>query len=293
MPVPAWLRAGFQVTSAVSPQTAGRLALKLFFTPQRLRARPEERKVLAGGVRFTLTAGEAPVVGWAWGSGPAVLLVHGWSGNAAQMTALVQPLVEAGFQPVALDMPAHGESGGSLSSLVHFESALRQATALFAPVHGLIGHSFGAAAATFALSRGLPVGRAVYFASPSRFDSFWSRFRAGLGVTDAVWSRMMRRAEQWLEVRFDEIAPATLAPSMKVPLLVFHDRGDREVAYDEGVELTGAWPGARLETLERLGHRRLLSDPSCISATLDFLRRQAPKSVPNLAPCVSPKTFAP
>jgi pimeloyl-ACP methyl ester carboxylesterase len=272
VPVPAWIRAGFQVTSAVSSEAAARLAVKLFFTPQRMRPRPEERAVLSAGVRFTLEARGAPVVGWAWGSGPAVLLVHGWSGNAGQMTALVQPLVAAGFQPVALDLPAHGESGGALSSLVHFEAALGQAAALFGPVHGLIGHSFGAAAAAFALSRGLRVDRAVFFASPARFDSFWSRFRAGLGVSDAVWQGMVRHAENWLKVRFDEIAAAKLAPSLDVPLLVMHDEGDREIGYEEGVELVRFWPGARLKSLNGLGHRRLLKDPACIAEAVDFLR---------------------
>jgi pimeloyl-ACP methyl ester carboxylesterase len=37
---------------------------------------------------------------------PAVLLVHGWGGNAAQMRAFVFPLLSAGYRVIAYDRPA-------------------------------------------------------------------------------------------------------------------------------------------------------------------------------------------
>jgi pimeloyl-ACP methyl ester carboxylesterase len=58
---------------------------------------------------------------------------------------------------------------------------------------------------------------------------------------------------------------------MAVPLLILHDTGDREVAFDEGVELADRWPGATLRRTEGLGHLRLLRDPASIEAATDFL----------------------
>jgi pimeloyl-ACP methyl ester carboxylesterase len=48
------------------------------------------------------------IVTWRWGSveNPAVLLVHGWGGNAAQMRAFVFPLLSAGYRVIAYDRPA-------------------------------------------------------------------------------------------------------------------------------------------------------------------------------------------
>jgi len=37
--------------------------------------------------------------------GPTVLLLHGWSGAAAQWSRFIDPLVRAGFNAVALDLP--------------------------------------------------------------------------------------------------------------------------------------------------------------------------------------------
>lgn len=270
LPVPAWLRTGMRAAGAVAPGAAARMAHEFFFTPPRAPLREAERAVLASGTRFSIEAGGRRVAGWAWGEGPAVLLAHGWGGHSGQMTSLVGPAIAAGCRVVAIDLPAHGASAGRVSSLVHFAAALERAAALWQPVEAVVAHSFGAAAATYALFRGLAARRAVFFAPPARFDSFWSRFRAGAGVSDEVWRRMLRRAEDWLDVRFDGIAPIDLAPRMQVPLLVLHDGGDREVPFAEGVELARAWPGAALERTEQLGHLRLLRDPACVGRAVRF-----------------------
>jgi hypothetical protein len=275
IPVPPWLRAGMKVASTFAPGTTARLAQKLFFTPIRARVRDEERAVLARGERFTLEVLGQRVVGWSWGEGPTILLAHGWGGHAGQMTTLVDPLVAAGFRAVAIDMPGHGESAGGASSVVHFAAAIGRAAALFKPVHGVVAHSFGAAASTYALASGLPLGseeRVVFFAPPARFDSFWQRFRAGTGLSDDIMQRMLHEAEDWLQIRFEGSSPIDLAPRMTAPLLAFQDPEDRESLYEEGAELVGAWPGAELRPVEKLGHLRILRDPACIRQTVEFLR---------------------
>jgi pimeloyl-ACP methyl ester carboxylesterase len=275
VPAPPWLRTGMQVASTLAPGAAARLARKLFFTPRRARLREEERTILARGELFSFDVNGQRVAGHAWGAGPALLLAHGWGGHAGQMTALVDPIVAAGFRAVAIDLPGHGASEGSVSSLVHFASALRRAGSLFGPVRGIAAHSFGAAGAAYAIASGLGVERAVFFAPPFGFESFWLRFRAGVGVSPAVMDRMLRAAEAWLDVRFDSIAPADLAPRMTAPLLILHDPDDREVPFDEGAELARRWPGAQLRPAPGLGHLRLLKDAGCVAAAVEFLAGEA------------------
>src|SRR5258707_10435484 len=150
VPVPPWLRTGMRVASSVAPGAATRLARKLFFTPMRARLRDEERAVLARGEVFSLEVGGQRVVGRVWGEGPTLFLMHGWGGHSGQMTPFVDPVVTAGFRVVALDLPGHGESAGSVSSLIHFASALVRGSALFRPVYGLVGRAFGAGPSTYA-----------------------------------------------------------------------------------------------------------------------------------------------
>jgi pimeloyl-ACP methyl ester carboxylesterase len=269
--VPPWLRTGMKVASTLAPGAAAKLARRMFFTPPRAAVRHEERAVLALGERFSLTAGDARVVGRAWGEGPTVLLVHGWGGHSGQMTPLVAPLVAAGFRAVAVDLPGHGESTGRMSSLVHCAAGIARAAALFKPVHGLVAHSFGAAAAAWVMAGDFAVSRAVFFAPPARFETFWARFRAGVGVSHAVMQRMLLEAESWLDVRFDGMAPIDLAPGMTAPLLVLHDPADRETLFEEGAELVRRWPGAELRPAEGRGHLRILRDERCVADAVGFL----------------------
>jgi pimeloyl-ACP methyl ester carboxylesterase len=269
--VPSWVRAGMGVASAIAPGTAARVAHKLFFTPPRTALRDEERRLLARGESFMAGPDSERVVGRTWGQGPAVLLVHGWGGHAGQMTPFVDPLVAAGFRAIAIDLPGHGESAGRVSSLVHGASALARTASLFGPLHGLVAHSFGAAISTYAMSLGQTVERAVFVAPPARFESFWVRFRVGVGISSQVMDRMLQGAEDWLQVRFEGIFPVDLASRMAAPLLVLHDPEDREVPFEEGAELASRWPGAVLQRAERLGHLRILRDPGSIAAAVHFL----------------------
>jgi hypothetical protein len=189
LPVPAWLRTGLRAAGAVAPGATARLAQEIFFTPPRTPVRQAERAVLARGASFTVEVSGRRVAGWAWGEGPVILLAHGWGGHAGQMTALVEPAVAAGCRVVAIDLPAHGASEGRVSSLVHLAAALERAAALWQPVQAVVAHSFGAAASTFALFRGLAAQRAVFFAPPSREVPFSEGVELARAWSGAVLER--------------------------------------------------------------------------------------------------------
>lgn len=239
--------------SRIAPHAAARCVQRLFFLPQRIALRDEQRTVLRQGDQFTLFVQGQRVPGWSWGEGPVVALVHGWGGRAGQMTPLVAPLVRAGYMVVAWDMPGYGASGGRESSIVHFAATLQAVATRFGPLHGVLAHSLGAAASTYALSRGLPVERAVFFAPPAQLAPLWARFRKEFGVADVVWQRMIERSQAWLQTNFNDLVPITLAPHLHIPLLIIHDTHDREVAYADGVALATHWPDAMMPRPPSLG----------------------------------------
>ncbi|HXU30030.1 MAG TPA: alpha/beta hydrolase [Thermoanaerobaculia bacterium] len=271
IPFPGWLRAGFSLAGGFAPSATARVARRLFFTPPPSRMRPEQRDLLARAQRFELRTPDGPVVGWSWGQGDPVLLVHGWGGHAGQFAHFVEPLVAQGHRAVALDVPGHGSSGGSLSSLRHFATAIEKAGELFSPFSGMIAHSFGCAGATYAISRGLNIKKAVYLAPPAGWENFLGRMRRGLGWNDEVERRFRRMSETWLRIGFDEAEPRRLAPKIDLPLLVIHDRSDDEVPFEDGEELVGVWPGARLAVTEGLGHHKPLRDGATIARAVEFL----------------------
>jgi pimeloyl-ACP methyl ester carboxylesterase len=98
------------------------------------------------------------------------------------------------------------------------------------------------------------------------------------GVQDPVMASMQERLERRLGFRWNEMDVPRFAPGMRVPLLVIHDRDDREVRWDGGAAIAAAWPGAELVTTNGLGHHRIVSDAAVIKQVLGFLRSAVPAS---------------
>jgi pimeloyl-ACP methyl ester carboxylesterase len=264
---PPWLRAAFSAASRVAPGPTAIVAEQLFFKTRRTAARAGERDVLEGATPSWI----AGMTAWSWGAGPTVLLVHGWNGRATQLGGFVAPLVTRGYRVVAFDAFGHGDSPGNRMSLPELASCIRQVADELGGVHGVIAHSLGGAATTFALSEGLQIGRAVFISPPADPRAFLEIFSATLGISDEVRARVKQRVERRLGAPMEEMRANVLAPSMQVPLLVVHDRDDKEVPVRVGQSVADAWPGAELIITEGLGHQRILRAESVTNFAVSFI----------------------
>ncbi len=262
------------VLSRTAPDVASRVALDLFMKPRRFTPPLRERELLAESTPFEVQIGATVAVrAWRWGSGPAVVLVHGWEGRGAQLSSFVRPLVARGFSVVAFDAPGHGASAGSRSSLPHFAWSVRgvaDAVADGAP-HAIIAHSLGCAATTLALKDGLVAQRLVFISPPIDPSDYVARFGDILNISTPVLDRMKRRIEERFMRKWSDYSLRENARAMSAPLLVIHDRDDDDTSYADGAALAAAWPGARMMTTSGLGHRRILREPSVIEAATEFV----------------------
>ena len=114
----------FRLSERLSPRLAGRLAAHLFHKPppvatltpaqERLARQADavleraERRVRLLARRKVVTY-HIPAAGAPRGE---VVLVHGWTGRARFMVGFALELMAAGFSPILVDLPAHGEAGG-------------------------------------------------------------------------------------------------------------------------------------------------------------------------------------
>lgn len=256
------LRQAFLGVRAFSTPLAARLAEALFFTPPKHPAPPAESEALSTGRAFQVPFEGSHLAAWAWGpkqgAAPTVLLLHGWGGRAGQLRGFIAPLVGAGFRVVAFDGPAHGASGGKQASVLHFASALETMAKRVGPVHGIIAHSLGCAAASVALSRGSAIEKACFIAPPANPRTYYEKFLLYLGLEERWIPEFSRRFAARLGFTWDQLEAPALAPQMRCALRIFHDADDCEVPFSEGAAIAAAWPGAELHRTEGLGHRRIL-----------------------------------
>jgi pimeloyl-ACP methyl ester carboxylesterase len=263
----------FRGLSRVSPAAAAALAMVLFRRPPPRRDSAEERDALANAERLFLWLDGKPLAAWRWGHGPAVLLVHGWGSRGSRLVSFVAPLTEAGYSVVAFDAPGHGASAGRLSSLPQFIAAIEAVARHVGSVEGIVAHSMGGAATTLAMARGLPVRRVVFLAPAADPAGYSERFAELLGLTPDVLGRMKQSIERRFGTPWDDFDVLRAARRMTAPLLVFHDRDDRDVAWTDGEAIAAAWPGAELVSTAGLGHRRIVHDPDVVARAVAFLAR--------------------
>lgn len=277
------VRAGLQTAFALSDGLGASLAERLFTSPRR-HDRPErERVVLATGRPFEVevhlrsprwSGARTKIAAWRWGTGPTVLLVHGWEGRGSQLGAVIEPLVAAGLSVVTFDAPAHGDSPGSRLYLTDHADAIADVVAAVGPLHATISHSFGSAAVLLAHARhGIDAPINVAISPNVLIDDAVSRFAKLVTLDDAERRVFEGHLAQASGIGIDALSLSALVSRRDAELLVFHDREDKEVSVSHGAALAAWWPNARLELTEDLGHRKILRDTAVIAEIVAFVRQ--------------------
>lgn len=270
--------AALRVADRLAPTWTTRGALRLFFTP--LPWKLAARRPLPAPWTVTHWPFEGVQLavhrrGDIGPDRPVVLLVHGWAGSAGQMRRLADTLAADGFDPVLLDLPAHGGSGGWRATLPQFARAVYAATARLGPLHGVVAHSLGALATLHASARGLPAQRLALIAPSAPPAQFIDWFAGSFGLPPTLGERMRQQIEHREGVPLAEYEPGWLGPRVAQPVLLLHDEGDRVAPISASRRLAQAMPSLRLEPRQGLGHRRILDDEGVALRVAAHLRGQA------------------
>jgi pimeloyl-ACP methyl ester carboxylesterase len=264
----------FAASALLFPELAGSLAERLFLTPPKPRDAAATALDLIDARSGMVEHKGRHIATWRWGpsDAPAVLLAHGWGGNAAQMRAFVFPLLSAGLRVIAYDQPAHGVSEGRLTGLPDFADVLTEVVWHHGDVRAVIGHSLGATAAALALAlKKIDLRRIVLVSPPSDLVGYSRRFARWHWIPEPVRDAMQAAIEERYGLRWSELELPRLAPRLEAQALVIHDRGDRVVPWKQGEQFARHWRGARLMSTEGLGHGRILQDDAVTQAAADFL----------------------
>lgn len=277
-PMASLLSTTLNITARVAPGPVGRVAFALFVRPLgRPKVKPGEVEVMARAVTGRLVVDGIPVTTYRWGDGDRpVLIVHGWTSRASRFAGFVEALLAEGRTVVSFDAPGHGASGGRATTILRQREIIRQLHARYGEFSAVLAHSFGVVSTFFALRDGIRADRIAGIGAIADFDFLAARFRAMLGVNQAVEDAMRRHiqrrlfpAEPGIWPRFDACHHPEEIPS---EILLVHDADDDTAAPTQSRDLAAAYgERARLIETSGLGHRRILLDPQVIATTVEFL----------------------
>jgi pimeloyl-ACP methyl ester carboxylesterase len=267
----------FRLTETIAPPLAYRWAINLFLQPMKFQRPPREVALMQGA---TVTPGQvmpaasaAPLsyIQYSWGSGPTVLLVHGWAGRGSQMATFAAPLVAAGYRVVTFDAPAHGDAPGKRTNMVEVSQIVGALTTELGGVAAVVGHSFGGMATGYALRQGAPIAKLITVGSPATLDFVLSDFARQVKGSPRVTQALAAYITQLGQLPADSYSLTHALADGRVPALIVHDAEDRDVPVTQAHQLHAAWPGSTLHITHGLGHRRILRDDATIARIVAFI----------------------
>ena len=214
---------------------------------------------------------------------PAMIVMHGWGGNAAMMLPLARPLHEAGFAALFLDARCHGASDGdSFASLPRFAEDIEHAfdwlaaqAGIDAGRIGVIGHSVGAGAALLAASRRPEVAVVVSVAAFSHPATMMRRWLATKRIPEwPVGRYVLGYVQKTIGHRFDDIAPVNTIAGVRCPVLLVHGADDDVVPLVDAHRILSARAHEGVELLVLGGDHDTFADlEQHMEALIEFLRR--------------------
>lgn len=175
--------------------------------------------------------------GWRCGSPtPApgtIVYLHGIADNRSSASGAIERFTPRGFQVIAYDSRAHGQSGGEACTYGVFEK--RDLRAVIDRLHPgpivLIGTSLGGAVALLEAADDPRVAAVIAAETFSDLRTVATE-RAPFVFTRGSIERAFRLAEEQGRFTVDAAAPAAAAPRVKAAVLLIHGNADRETSPD-------------------------------------------------------------
>ena len=146
----AYVRTKFKLISWVSKRKAAEKAFELFGTPflkSRRKIEPKNAELLNFSINNLTIKGHR----WNHPQTKKALLLHGFGSAAYKFEGYVAPLVQKGYEVLAFDAPAHGDSEGTITNAIEYSHMIKKVIALYGPVNSFICHSFGGIALSLAM----------------------------------------------------------------------------------------------------------------------------------------------
>lgn len=268
------MRSMFAVSGRLFPSRLAQKAADLFLQPERHQRPEREQTAVDAGERLSFHNG---MQGFRWKAdkpnAPIVMLVHGWSGRATQLFAFIKLLQELGYEVVAVDLPAHGESLGETTTIPHTRDSLIAVGKELGSIHAIIAHSFGSACSMWAIENGMQVKHLVSLGAPTHYmhrvfaQFFHIPAKATELFVDEVSHRMQFPADK---VSIQELIDYE-GPMANTPTLLVHGSDDREMPLYHAEKNAELLPKSELIVLDNCGHRKVVWDPRVVAKVAEWL----------------------
>lgn len=194
----------------------------------------------------------------------SVVYLHGVADNRSSAVGVIDWLTQRGFDVVAYDSRAHGQSDGSVCTYGFYEKRdLKHVIDVLAPGPVLLlGTSLGGAVA---IQGAVGNERVVGVIAAEAFSDLRTIAieRAPRVLPRPVIARAFRVAEEQGHFDVDAVSPAVAAASLRIPVLLIHGANDAETRPEHSRRIFAALKGPKqLLLVPGAGHNQSLNRPA-------------------------------
>lgn len=270
-----YIRTKFKLLAAISKKKAAREAITLFFTPlgERVTNVPPSFKAAES---LQLTVNGSKIQGYRWNHPQPnkILILHGFSSAASKFEPYISPLVKKGYEVLAFDAPAHGNSEGKTVHALQYGDMIKAVLAEYGPIQGFIAHSFGGIAISLAMetiahdSNTKIVLIAPATETTSAVDNAFTLLRlkdpAVRKEFDNIVYEMSGQKTDWFSI-------GRAMHNIKANVLWIHDEDDDITPLKDALQVKEKnHPHINFIITKGLGHARIYRDTSVKKAVIDF-----------------------
>lgn len=257
------LRLYFSILDKLAPQLAAKKVFDVLSNPRQRKLRDFEDEILNKSEKETISFGAFQIQTYRWGigNGRKAICVHGWEGQAGNFGAIVNLLVDQGFEVFAADAPGHGYSSRGDTSMFEYIDLVNQIATQEQP-EIIISHSFGSVvtAGVFRRNLDLKVKDWIMVTTPHNFRERIMDVSKALNVTDRTVDRLVNFIETSTGEHIDDLNMSEFTKDLPhlEKALIIHSKHDKILPIETSRKVHETMPNSELIELENLGHYKIL-----------------------------------
>lgn len=264
----------FNVLSCIAPKYAANKALNLFATPRKGHFLDNQKKVVAKAKVNTLSYNNLNINTYQWqGKGKTILLIHGWESNTSRWQYILKDLIAQQYNVIALDAPAHGQSGGKQFNAILYSEFINVVANTYKP-EVLIGHSVGGMASVFYMHNYKPnfINKLVLLGAPAHFTGVFNRYKQMMGFNKRVAKGLDAIVLERFHNPVSYFSASEFTKTITAKGLIIHDENDIVIPYSDALLFQKNYKNAKLITTKGFGHG--LKDKSLTPKIITFINNE-------------------
>jgi pimeloyl-ACP methyl ester carboxylesterase len=269
-----YIRAKFKLMSLISRRKAAEKAFEVFGTPFMKSVRKQPVKD-AETIHFYLENKKVNGYRWNHPRRSKVLILHGFGSAAHKFEDYALLLSAKGYEVLAFDAPAHGESEGSTTNALEYSAMIKKVIQDFGPVEGFLAHSFGGISLSLALEEiSHNENTRVVFIAPATetttavdgaFHMLKLKDMAVRDEFEKIIFEVSGKKTEWFSIR-------RALHNIKASILWVHDEDDDITPWADALKVKeDNHPNVKFVVTKGLGHRKIYHDPHVKNTLVNFL----------------------